>query len=436
MLTTSLPTLEGRFATFINNLSNSLIPACETTVSELLANLKLMKEKNLELDVNIQRSVLFQNKIDTTKISLSHASNYKTKNGKEIYTGERDRIQFALNKLLAEKAELDQLILELQTLLEELQLACNTAISNIKLLAGAIELFSGTSADGSFIPDIEGLEFWKSTIYVKDGVYYQIPIRVTDKGVITPLEPNYVICIDSNKIKEIIYNHYGDNVEGGEEYYNKIISFLNERLTNSTDATLYDFRKESTKKMSDNEKQLVSEIMDQILNDTYVCNGATTIQDYAAVSATVTVSNALVKFGYGRNYTCETEGFNKVITDNNGDKLAGNFDCNTLVKWSYYQGFKKLNPDSDIKFTEFTIDLVMADTTPLKEVNSENFDSFDIGVGSVLTRRNKAGVLHTGLVVGFGTDENGNETVVTAQATNQCHGCVLIEYSKDDLYKG
>lgn len=432
VVTTSLPVLKERFEMFKDNLSNSLIPACETAVNDLLKNLEDMKQKEIELIATLEYRDRLQKEIEDTSRRLSSATNFEIKDGKEVYTGKKDALQGAYDTLMREKAKIDNQINILRATLDSLKQNCDTAISNIRILSGAIELFSGTSVDSSFVPDIEGIENWQSTIYEKDGIYYQIPMRVTDKGVVTSLDPNYVICIDSNKIKDIIYNHYGDDVAQGDEYYNKVMSFLNGKLNDPTEEVLYDFRK--NRWISKEEKVLVSEIMNQILDDTYICNDAKTIQQYAAMSSTVVTTNALVKFGYGSNYTCETEGLTSVLSDNMGED--GKFDCNTLVKWAYYQGFKKLNPETNIKFKDFTIDRVMEETTPLNQVNSDNFDTANIGVGSVLTRGvpKERGSLHIALVIGYGKDEFGNDTIVTAQSTNKLNGCVIVEYPKDELY--
>lgn len=432
VVTTSLPILKERFEMFKGNISNSLLPACETAVNDLLKNLEDMKQKETELIATLEYRDRLQREIEDTSRRLSSATNYETRDGKEVYTGRKDALQGAYDTLMREKAKIDNQINILRATLDSLKQNCDTAISNIRILSGAIELFSGTSVDSSFVPDIEGIENWKSTIYEKDGVYYQIPMRVTDNGIVTSLNPNYVICIDSNKIKDIIYNHYGDNVVQGDEYYNKVMSFLNDKLNDPKDDVLYDFRK--NKWMSKDEKVLVSEIMNQILDDTYVCNDAKTIQQYAAMSSTVVTANALVKFGYGSNYTCETEGLTSVISDNMGED--GKFDCNTLVKWAYYQGFKKLNPETEMKFKDFTIDRIMEETIPLSQVNSENFESSDIGIGSVLTRGvpKQRGSLHIALVIGYGKDEFGNDTIVTAQSTSRVSGCVIVEYPKNELY--
>lgn len=453
VISSSLPALEARFQAFKSNISSSLTPACETAINELLVELKNLKEKNDEFQSICASYSQVESAYYAKKREMESAKNYYYRNGEKIYTYDKDNLEIEVNALRDEKNRLSETILLMAGKngksgeLGGIQDTCDALMEKIKGYQGAISDFSGTisSRNSYIIQDIEGLEDWRNVIYEIDGVYYQIPLKVTETGAVSPLDPNYTICIDSNAIKDMIYAHYGEDTASADEFYNKFITFFNAEKDQYSNAALYDWSNSEdwdplAKKVNINERELIGKIMDKILEDTYAVNDATTIKDFATIAGVVATSNSFVRFDYNNNYNSETIGFYDIITTNSN---PGCFDCNTLVKWAYNQGFKKLNPNAEVNFENLAIIDVFNETTPLEKNYDPSTSETEVGVGSILTLEkiaNGPGTLsasgrHIGMVIGFGTDEYGNETVITAEAAGKSKGVRIFEYSKDNLYE-
>lgn len=456
VMSSSLPALESRFQTFKGNISNSLVPACETAIYSLLVKLEELKQKNTEFQTISARYEEVEASYYAKKREWENAKNYYWSNGEKIYTYEKDNLEVEVGNLRNERNSLKETIILYagengkSGELGKLQDTCDGIMEQITGYGGAIVNFSGTITKNNnyIVTDIEGLENWRSTIYEVDGVYYQIPLKVTKTGTISSLEPNYTICVDSNEIKKIIYNHYGEDVASADEFYNKFINFFNEEKEQFSNAALYDWSNNNedkkwdvlAKKVRLNERELVGKIMDKILEDSYAVNDAKTIKDFATIAAVVATSNSFVRFDYNNNSNSETIGFYDIITT---ESNPGCFDCNTLVKWAYNQGFKKLNPEANVNFSELEIIDVFHETTPLEESYDPNTSETEVGIGSILTLEkitNGPGTgsrsgRHIGMVIGFGRDEFGNETVITSEAAGKSGGVGIFEYSKNNLYE-
>lgn len=430
VISQALPTLRDRVSTLKSNISGGLVQACTLAISSLLATLKKLKLKDKELETLLKDLEDLVKQIKTKEDQVNSASDYEIMaNGKKRYTGDRSKLQDELDSLREKETELRQKIEELEKLLQQLQNDCDTYIKEIEALNGAISLFAGTVSDTN-IPEIAALVAWQPTIYEENGVFYFTPLCKGNNGLVYDIvEPRYTICIDTNNLR-IALGEYADKAYEGTTYYQYIVDSLYNKMKNSDGTSkLFDFTKNNYKYDT---REVIARTVDQILNDTYAYNGAETVADYAAITATTIASNPIVKYGYHATNYDQTVGVSKVTHS------GGKFDCIGFVRWCYYQGYSKVYPDEEIKFQDWTCLSTLSDGDSIKTTDLEKLgdvDSFfdSVEVGSLITKKTK-GNYHIAMIIGRGTNDAGEDTFVIAHSTSSATGVVITEYTVDDLY--
>lgn len=283
-----------------------------------------------------------------------------------------------------------------------------------------------TSLSEGFTAIYDGTQF-SSIYYYKDGVVYQkiVPICVSGDSVVL------------NDVYTIIYNT--DNIlkaAGDTDYTQKLFEYLNNKLDGSnTDRYLWDYSTTNYKKET---SEAVAKIMNQILQDTYKANNASTISDYAALSAMV-ANNSVVHFGYGGNQGQCDYGYESVL------KNGGDLDCIGFVRWCYSQG---LYNTGTVQNGYSAQDYITqgSSMTPLNLLDHHSLDISEmsmserasIPIGSVLSRpcydgAGKINNYHVGVVIGHTTDKNGNPAIVVTQSSNTTVGANNSVYPLSEL---
>lgn len=281
---------------------------------------------------------------------------------------------------------------------------------------------SSTSfANGEFTAKYNGNIKFSSIYYESDGVIYQKIIPICNNGTAYVPDTQFVIVYDKD-------NLLAADINAGQS----AISFLEGKM-NGTIANqyLWDYCYNSY----DNSTSLaISKVMNQILKDTYKANNASSVSDYAGLSAMV-ATTSLLHFGYSGNTAEKTYGYEQVL------ESGGDLDCIGFVRWCYSQG---LYNTGIVKAGQNAEDYYGQGTsmTPLNLLSYHSYDlskmsideKMNIEVGSVLSKPTD-GNYHVGIVIGHTTLSDGNPAIIVAQSSSTSLGTNTRVYSLDSLGK-
>lgn len=433
VVSSSLPTLESRVSILSSNISGSLVPACQAAM-DLLEQLGIMKEKDELLETLNEQLKTLNASIESASNALNGASNYETDSkGKSYYTGEKDRLQSEYDSLVQQKNELLEQIKSLETELKAIKTECDTLIEQIKSYDSAITLFDGTDVSTGEIAEISGLELAVapdgSFIWEQNGIFYMIPTRFTKNQTCQLKEPAYIVCFDSNKLRNTLGEYADMNFSSnGMTYYDYIMTGLRQLTSSQNCGTLFNF---ATNNYKSETSTVIARVMNQMLEDTYAYNQASTVSEYAALAAITCASNPIVHFDYGAcGNDAKTVGLNSIIAH------GGHWDCIGFVRWAYYQGIQKLYPNATVDYSNFSPASVMwhDSTIDLDSIDCSTFSFDNVQVGSIITKKT-ADNYHIAMVVGRGVDKDGAETLVLAHSTGFSNGVIINEYRLDTLYE-
>ncbi len=308
------------------------------------------------------------------------------------------------SQLLNDLANLKSLDSSL-TILEQYGKADNSILQSLSSLSG-------------FTASYDNKVSFTGIYYESDGVIYQKIIPICKNGVSYVPDIQYVIVYDKKKLLDA-------DINAGQD----AIDFLTGKMNGSrNDQYLWDYCSGNYP----NTSQAIAKVMNQILEDTYKANNASTVADYASLSAMI-ATNSLVHLGYSSNLAENTYGFEQLLGS------GGGIDCIGFVRWSYSQGLYETgivkngqNPaDYYNQGTDLTpLNLLLHHSYDLGEMSIE--DKMNIEIGSVLSKPTDNNY-HVGIVIGHTTTEDGDPAIIVAQSSNTTIGANNRVYTLESL---
>ena len=406
---------DSLFTSFKSEAGDSIKPEIEY-INQTIS--KIQESLEVELWTAISKAQELNSGIDELKILLDEYNSAKDKYNslkndeehKSQKSAAYSAMNAAYNNFVSKQSELLQKLKELKSLDSSLNILDSYSSSDNSLLS---------SLSSSFTAKFDGNVQFSSVYYESDGVIYQKIIPICNNGVSYVPDEQYTIVYNKN-------NLLAADINAGQD----AIKFLTGKITGSrNDQYLWDYCNRS---YSDAVSQSIAKVMNQILEDTYKANNASTISDYAGLSAMV-ATTSLLHLGYSSNTAEKTLGYSQVLA------RGGGLDCIGFVRWCYSQGLYKTGV---VKYGQNAEDYYGNGTsmTPLNLLSNHSYDlskmsineKMNIEIGSVLSKPTDNNY-HVGIVIGHTKLQNGEPAVIVAQSSNTKIGANTRVYSLESL---
>lgn len=407
-LTKALDTLE-------KNLDKTQVSALEVNAlniatKDLLVEFTEKKEKEDELKPKEESLASMSPTIETTD-----SDGKKTSKTNEAYT----KLKGEIDTLKSEIAEIDTKITELQNevdarftkIKEKYGGLLNFSGSNITIPGNNIFGTSGNTNGKSLEVDGEVIKNYMLSnnleYFEYENSIYNIPSPYDpwNKEVIN-MDEKYLLRYDLNKLQQLSQN--GNQIATGA------IEFLKGKASGQIPAsvryyvdtceayTFMVYENGQYKSISKNYRDQIVQVMDNVLNDSYVSNGCQSVTDYATTSMMV-MSGGIFNPCYSGDTRPTTKGCGGVI---NGA------DCIGAVNWAMCQGIMNAEDNNNVKPLGLGYGL---------RPRSNGYDGTSVcDVGTIFTKQ-IPGNWHTGMVVGH-TTINGVTYNVIVQSGNRQYG--------------